>query len=76
MAMASQRRGDQYPLPSYQPWQHREDDMRTFTFFLEDAKRRRRQVVEDRQRRRLLAKNRRSDAGAGPSGDGTSPSGA
>jgi hypothetical protein len=32
-------------IPSYQPWQQREDDMRTFTGFLEDAERHRRPMT-------------------------------
>jgi hypothetical protein len=39
MAMARKRDGIQYPLPSYEPWQQCEDDMRTFTSLLEDVSR-------------------------------------
>jgi hypothetical protein len=40
------------PLPSYEPWQEREEDRQTFTCFLEDAERHRRERVrEERQRR-------------------------
>jgi hypothetical protein len=73
-AMARQRRDGQYPLASFEPWQERTEDRETFTDYLEDAARCRLQVREDRQRRRQQA-NRRSDDGAGPSGEDASPSG-
>jgi hypothetical protein len=59
---------------SYEPWQERAEDAKTFTEYLEDAERHRRQVVEDRQRRRLASK-RCSDDGAGPSSASAGPSG-
>jgi hypothetical protein len=70
MAMARQCREHQYPLPSYQPREECDGDMRTFTSLLEDVERHRRQVHEDRMCCHHQANIRRSNAEAGPSNDG------
>jgi hypothetical protein len=63
------------PLASYHPWQERENELRNFTSFLEDAERRCcDRVREEWQRRRGMAdRPRRWDDGASPS---NAPSGA
>jgi hypothetical protein len=53
---------------AHHPWQEREDELRNFTSFLEDAERRRcDQVREEWQHRRgMVDRPRRGDDGASP----------
>jgi hypothetical protein len=74
MAEARYRRENQYPLPSYKPWQKRQ----TFISFLEDAEhcRRERVTKEHHRHRGMVSYPRRSNDGAGLSNAPPLPSGA
>jgi hypothetical protein len=79
VAAKRQRRENQYPLASFDPWAERQEERLTFTSFLEDAERHRHErVSEERRRRRGMVSRRpgRFDDGAGPSNAPPPPSSA